>query len=217
MLFRSAQARWRPDIFASVAASNAWLRIVQDEILPRWLAEYGDRETLQAEQRFAFDYDDALVTGAIDRIGRLEDGSEITDYKTGAKPWGDAKIPDDNLQLAIYYLALHEVPELQQYLPVNHIELAFVRHETHGTIVRVERDFTPDGAATYEEAIRERLSELIAHVNDIYDGAAFLPDPAANCRFCSFKPLCPLFDQSGDVLPADPLPVAAAPTSGSAA
>lgn len=202
-LSSTAHQRWRPEMFSSTAASNAWLRIVQDQILPRWLAEYGSRETLVAEQRFQFTFDDALVTGAIDRIGKLDEGTEITDYKTGAKPYGDAKIPDDNLQLALYYLALHEVPELQTYLPVNHIELAFVRHESKGRIVRVERDFTPDDKHDYESAIRERLSELIGHVNNLYDGAPIPPDPTANCRFCSFKPLCPLYDQSGDVLPEE--------------
>lgn len=199
------EERWHPEYFATRAASNAYLRMVQENVWPRWLVEYADRELIAPEQRFKFEFHGADVTGAIDRIGGVEGGSEITDYKTGRRPWGDDAKADNNLQLAIYYLAIHEVPELQQYLPVKHIELTFVREENRreGGTFRVERGFTPSSAATYEQATRERLADLIDRVNTIYDDGVIEPNPKANCRFCSFKPLCPLYPESHDLFPKD--------------
>jgi hypothetical protein len=103
----------------------------------------------------------------------------------------------------VYFLAVHEAEELREHLPVRAVELAFVRDlEFHdGVIARTALAFRGDDAAEFARTSRERLSELIARVRALYDGGEIRPNPAANCRYCTFQPLCPLFPEGSDPLP----------------
>jgi superfamily I DNA/RNA helicase/RecB family exonuclease len=200
-LVATAEDRWRPERFPSLAVSEQFRALVTTRMLPAWFEEYGAQPALAAEERFEFELDGATVAGVIDRIGRVEpEGSQITDYKTGKKRRGKA---DDILQLGVYYLAVQESENLRPYLPVRAIELAFVRDvEFHeGGMARQTKGFTRDDEAEYEGRMRATLSELIARVRALYETEVIRPNPGANCRFCTFQPLCPLFPEGSDPFP----------------
>jgi superfamily I DNA/RNA helicase/RecB family exonuclease len=196
-----ARERWRREQFPSMAVSERFLWLVTHRMLPRWFEEYGSEPALEAERRFEFELDGATVAGVIDRIGRVEPaGSQITDYKTGKRK---RLPPEDILQLRVYFLAVHEAEELRQYLPVRAVELAYVRDlEFHdGVIARTSLAFRGDDAADYARTSRDRLSELIGRVRSLYDGGEIRPNAYANCRYCTFQPLCPLFPEGSDPFP----------------
>ena len=202
-LVAAAEARWRLDQFPSLAVSEQFRHLVVDRMLPAWFREYGGEPALAAEERFEFEFDGATVAGVIDRIGRIEPrGSQITDYKTGKKRRVDA---DDVLQLGVYYLAVHEAENLRKYLPVRAIELAFVRDVEFfdGGIARLPKAFTRDEEPEYDERMRATLSHLIGRVRALYESGQVRPNPAANCRFCTFQPLCPLFPEGAELFPQE--------------
>jgi superfamily I DNA/RNA helicase len=200
-LVATAEERWRPERFPSLAVSEQFRALVTTRMLPAWFAEYGAQPALAAEERFEFELEGATVAGVIDRIGAVEpEGSQITDYKTGKKRRGKA---DDILQLGVYYLAVQESENLRPYLPVRAIELAFVRDvEFHeGGMARQTKGFTRDDEAEYDGRMRATLSQLIGRVRALYETEIIRPNPGANCRFCTFQPLCPLFPEGSDPFP----------------
>ena len=84
-LTAAVQERWNPKEFPSLAVSEAFRTLVISTIIPAWLREYGESPALAQELRFEFEFEGATVSGYIDRVGTAEDGTIITDYKTGKK------------------------------------------------------------------------------------------------------------------------------------
>jgi hypothetical protein len=56
--------------------------------------------------------------------------------------------------------------------------------------------------------MRERLAGLIERKRQLNEGRVYRPNPYANCRFCDFKTLCPLY--------AEGQPIFAVPEAASA-
>ena len=196
-LVAEAERRWKPNQFPSFAVSEAFRRTVTQKMLPGWLSSYGGTESLAREIHFSFDFDDATVTGYIDRVGEVQSGgSQITDYKTG-KARG-AK-PDESLQLGIYYLAVNRAPELEQFRPVKAVELGFLKERKDGGIYRAQLGLNSQAQQDYEQKMSERLGSLIARVRELLQTENYRPNPAANCRNCRFKPLCPLWPEGREV------------------
>src|SRR5439155_18320341 len=80
-LIAVAEERWSPRVFPSFAVSESFRRLVTTQMLPAWLAAYGDTPALAGEQRFEFEFDGATVSGAIARVSRAgEDGWHVIDY-----------------------------------------------------------------------------------------------------------------------------------------
>jgi len=201
-LVAAANARWRPREFPSRAVSEAFRRAVTDRMLPAWAREYAETPSLARELRFEFELDGATVAGYIDRVGRVQTGGTIiTDYKTGKK--ANTAVPEENLQLGIYYLALNAVPELRGYLPVKAVELAFLKERSRGMISRAQLPLTSKVAGGYESGMRERLRELVHRVRELIANENYRPNPAANCFHCRFKPLCPMFPEGRDVVTSE--------------
>ena len=196
-LVAEAERRWRPNQFPSFAVSEAFRRTVTQRMLPGWLDSYGTTESLAREIHFSFDYDGATVTGYIDRVGKVQTGgSQITDYKTGK---ARAAKPEESLQLGIYYLAVHRAPELAQFLPVKAVELAFLKERRDGGVHRAQLGLNSQAQHDYEVKMSERLSSLIARVKELVESENYRPNPAATCRNCDFKPLCPLWPEGREV------------------
>jgi superfamily I DNA/RNA helicase/RecB family exonuclease len=201
-LVETANARWRPQEFPSMAVSEAFRRAVTERMLPAWMKEFGETPSLDREIRFEFEVDGAMVTGYVDRVGPLQTGGTIiTDYKTGKK--ANTAPPDENLQLGIYYLALNAVPELREFLPVKAVELAFLKERSKGQISRAQLPLTPTAAGEYATAMRDRLGGLIGRVRELLATEVYRPNPAAECFHCRFKPLCPLYPEGRPVLPVE--------------
>ena len=202
---READRRWRQEEFPSFAISEAFRRLVTETMLPNWFAEYERVPALASEIKFEFEFDGATVTGYIDRIGPITaGGNRITDYKTG-KP-ERAGQPDENLQLGIYFLAVEECEDLEPYRPVRAVELAFLRGKERepNRVAKVPWMPNSQSAPEYRAKMRERLSGLIARVRGLYQDEVYRANTSAECHFCDFKSLCPLWPQGAPLFPESP-------------
>jgi ATP-dependent exoDNAse (exonuclease V) beta subunit len=211
-----AEERWRPAEFPSFAVSEAFRRLVTGTILPAWFADYGQSDSLAREARFEFEFEGATVSGFIDRIGKAGNGSQITDFKTGKAR--SAAQAQENLQLGIYYLAVALAPELAPYRPVKAVELAFLRDDEGGTVARKSLGLTFKDEPVFRAAMTDRLRGLIEQVRTLLETERYRPNPKANCHFCEFKALCPLFPEGGELFPVSlspgPSPTQVSPEAG---
>jgi RecB family exonuclease len=144
-----------------------------------------------AEHQFKVELDGHRITGRIDRVDKLGKNLVISDYKTSKSvvSWDEAK---ESLQLAIYYLAAKNDPELAALGEPAGMQLIYPNVPISRGDVQ-KRAQKPDEA----EAALERLPGLMEGVL----AEDFRPNPEADCRWCKFKPLCPLWAE-GKELPA---------------
>jgi RecB family exonuclease len=198
-LLAAAEARWQPEQFPSHAVSEAFRRAVTGKMLPAWLLAYGETPALAGEIRFSFDFEGATVTGAIDRVGMVKSGgSQITDYKTGKARAGH---PEENLQLGIYYLAVNRAEELAAYRPVKAVELAFLKEGLNSSRFHTQLAMNSQAQQEFGEKMTVRLSGLIEQIRELLRTEVYRPSPQAECRYCDFKPLCPLWPEGRELLP----------------
>jgi superfamily I DNA/RNA helicase/RecB family exonuclease len=198
-LVAAAEDRWQPAQFPSHAVSEAFRRVVTRKMLPTWLVMYGQTPALAGEIRFNFDFAGATVTGAIDRVGMITSGgSQITDYKTGKARGGPA---EENLQLGIYYLAVSQADELGEYRPVKAVELAFLKENVSSRNFRVQLGMNSRAQHEFREKMGARLSGLIEQIRDLLRTEVYRPSPEAECRYCDFKTLCPLWPEGRELFP----------------
>ena len=193
--------RWREGRFPSHAISEAERAHAIDVLVPNWFARYGDLPAAATERRFRFGFDGATINGVIDRIGPVpEGGTRITDFKTGrADKAGRAA---ENLQLGIYYLAVHECEDLAEHRPVAGVELAFLGgRRDHDELAIVEWPVDPAIEEDYKQRMRDRLSDLIGRIHQLDETGRYVPDTAADCYFCSFQTLCTRYPEGGAVFP----------------
>ena len=201
-LVRTVEDRWSPKEFPSHAVSEAFRRLVIRQMVPAWLAAYGETKALAGEIGFQFEFDGATVTGKIDRVSRAgKDGCQITDYKTGKSR--SAPPSEENLQLGIYYLAITRAPELAALGPVRQVELAFLREKTmEGMVRRVQLGMNSAARREFGQKMSARLSGLISEIRALYRTETYRPSPQADCHYCDFKPLCPLWPEGRELFPA---------------
>jgi superfamily I DNA/RNA helicase/RecB family exonuclease len=149
------------------------------------------KQALASEIDFAIEVGGHLIRGRIDRIDRLGDGIALLDYKTGRTLASDEEA-GSSLQLAIYYLAALRDPELAGLGPPVEMQLVYPARPRQGRFARVSQRPGPDHA----ERVERRLLALLG-------GAAaesFDPNPHADCRFCPFKTICPMWPQGESFL-----------------
>jgi superfamily I DNA/RNA helicase/RecB family exonuclease len=188
-------ARWREQEFPSKAVAHAFRGLVEERMLPNWWYRYGEDESLANERFFEFEFEGATIVGVIDRIGtRPSGGTRITDFKTGNPDNGPKA--EESLQLGIYYLAVQECDDLAEFRPVRAVELAYVKGhwKTHELVSKTwmisDRDAEP-----YQQRVRAALAQLIARKKDLIAGEVYRPNPAADCHWCEFRSLCPLWPE----------------------
>ena len=149
------------------------------------------RQALAFEIDFTIDVGAHMVRGRIDRVDRAGDGIALLDYKTARNPASE-EVAANSLQLAIYYLAALRDPTLAALGPPVEMQLVYPAKARQGRFTRVGQ--RPDPG--HGERVEQRLLPLL-------DGAAaeeFDPNPHADCRFCAFKPICPMWPQGEDFL-----------------
>jgi RecB family exonuclease len=198
--------RWREQEFPSRAVSAAYRKLVQQRMLPNWFDNYAKGQSLAAEQYFEFGYDGVTINGVIDRIGSiLSGGTRITDFKTGNPD--NAGKAEESLQLGIYYLAVLECEDLEPFRPVRAVELAFLKgHWRTGELVNKAWQVSTRSEEAYQTNVRTALSTLIAEKQRLEADEIYLPRPEANCHWCDFKTLCPLYPEGATPLqPRTPL------------
>jgi hypothetical protein len=192
--------RWREQEFPSKAVSVAHRKLVDERMFKNWWFEYGEEESLGNEVRFEFDFEGTTIVGVIDRIGPMPGGgTRITDFKTGNPD--NAPKAEESLQLGIYYLAVKESDDLAAYRPVRQVELAFIKGHWKGdhALVKPTWQITPDDDEAYQASVREALAWLIAQKRELNETEVYRPNPTANCFWCDFKSLCPLFPEGQPV------------------
>jgi superfamily I DNA/RNA helicase len=190
--------RWRPQEFPAKAVSEAWRGLAKGRMLPNWFERYGAHPASATERGFEFDYEDATIVGYIDRIGPDPagfPGTRITDYKTGTAD--RAPKANESLQLGIYYLAVLESEELEEFQPVSGVELSYLKGDwRNGDLVTREWTVgTEDREEAYQNVMREKLSGLVAELKRLNETGSYRPNYQANCFFCEFQSLCPLFPE----------------------
>jgi superfamily I DNA/RNA helicase/CRISPR/Cas system-associated exonuclease Cas4 (RecB family) len=184
---------WRPEAFPHRALERQRYRDARN-MLRRWLrdAELWQMRLVKSEQAFEFPLDGAMIRGRIDAIFETEDGGiRVLDYKTG-KTTPTREELKEHLQLAAYFLAMREVPELRELGKPSVLELDFLAIEAFGTFKRMPFR-PPEGFDRWaEETLREYLQTIREE--------RFAPSPEAECRNCAFKTVCPVWPQGGEVL-----------------
>jgi superfamily I DNA/RNA helicase len=197
VLVGEARRRWRAEDFPPGAvASYLWRDCVA--ILERYvrLEANNEHRALATEEWFEFPVGDWTVRGKIDRIDALErDGIRLIDYKTSNSWKTDDQVRDD-LQLATYFLACERDPKLAKLGTAKCAELLFLRHEKKGGIRRAQQLPKKAENGTAWNAITEgRIAAMLESI----DRENFAPSVDADCRFCSFKELCPLWPEGEEL------------------
>lgn len=199
-LVAELDARWDDRWFPSKAVSAAFRQLAVDKLLPNWVKNYGELPADASEVGFAFEFDGATIAGKIDRIGPHDAGFRITDFKTGKSE--NAPRAAESLQLGIYYLAVNSAPELAAFRPVRAVDLVFLRgHWKTGEIDSRAWPISPSGEEEYQASVRETLSALIGRIRELDESQTYRPNPAAQCFFCDFKPLCSLYPEGQPLFP----------------
>ena len=153
-------------------------------MIERYCTHLSPGTALRAEHVFNIDHDGHVIRGRIDRVDRKGKGIVVADYKTSRSAISTKEVPD-SLQLAIYYLAATRDPELVELGEPVSMQLVYPASMSRGDVTR--RCQTPEQA----QVVLKRLPGLIEGVL----GEDFEPSPEANCRWCKFKPLCPLWPE----------------------
>lgn len=120
--------------------------------------------------------DQVYVSGKIDRVDQLEDGSiEIIDYKTGAKP--NEKELKDNIQLATYLMAAGEKSLYNK--PAAQVVLTFYYLQDNAKISMKKSD----------EDILKTKERILQSTAQMATGE-YKPTVGIHCSFCPFKMIC---------------------------
>lgn len=199
-ILAALDARWREQEFPSRAVSVAYRRLVEDRMLPNWWHGYGEGTSLAVERRFEFGSEGVTINGVIDRIGPIASGgTRITDFKTGNPD--NAPNAEESLQLGIYYLAVQECEELAEFRPVRAVELAFVKgHWRTGELVLKAWQVSHRTEEQYQSNVRQVLAALLAEKKRLEREQIYRPNPVADCFWCDFRTLCPLYPEGASPL-----------------
>jgi superfamily I DNA/RNA helicase/RecB family exonuclease len=184
--------RFDPAWFPSRAVAHQYWRdgMAMLELWHRGEAEAAAR-ALRFEVAFEMEVAGHVVRGRIDRVDRAGDGVVLIDYKTARTPATEEEARR-SLQLAIYYLAAARDPELAALgVPVE-MQLVYPAQARGGRFARVSQRPGPDHAGLVEQRLVPLLEGAAAE--------AFDPSPHADCRFCAFKTICPMWPQGEDFL-----------------
>jgi superfamily I DNA/RNA helicase len=190
-------ADWREDVFPNRALERQRLLDAR-KMLRQWLADDTLGEPIASEVEFEFPLDGAVVRGRIDAVYRFEEGgTRVVDYKTSRSPPTQDQV-QASLQLGAYYLAMKRTPELAELGEPRLLELAllFVEGSDGGykhMSVKPERM----GTGEYEDWAEGTIRELLDAVRQ----ERFGPSPEADCMWCRFKPICPVWPQGAEVAP----------------
>jgi ATP-dependent exoDNAse (exonuclease V) beta subunit len=193
---RQAYARYEelfdPTVFPNRAVARQFHR--EGEImLDRYIRHLKPGQAAKAEVAFKVDFDGHRITGRIDRVDVIGSRKNlvVSDYKTSrwTASFEEAR---ESLQLAIYYLAAKTDPQLAELGEPSSMQLIYPNAPlSRGDVQKRTQD---PGQA---EAALERLPGLIEGVL----AEDFRPDPEADCTFCKFKPICPLWSEGKELPP----------------
>ncbi len=181
---------WKPELFVdkqeeSIAFSLG-VKILKNYYAKNYPAQF---EVVDLEARFEAPISDGteahVITGIMDRIDKLEDGSfEIIDYKTTKRMPGQ-KIVDNNLQLAVYYLgAANRWPTILNDGRPAKLSLYYLQHGEKLSTFRTVKQL---------EETKEKILLTIDKIKEDLARGKFEPLPGPLCGWCQYQKYCPLF------------------------
>lgn len=183
---------WEPDRFPSRAVERQRLRDART-MVRNWLKGEGVPPA-RSEEWFEIPIDGALLRGRIDAIFVMGNGhTRVVDYKTGRHAPTQEEA-DRDLQLAAYYLAMRRAENLKDLGEPRLLELAFLLQSRQREAFRQVR-VRPHALEGYEERAEATIRALLAKVR----AEDFAPNPGADCMFCRFKTICPLWPEGAEV------------------
>ncbi len=192
-MLAALEEEWRPEAFPNRAIERQ-RRQDAERMIAQWLADDSTGQVVASEAQFEFPVDGAVVRGRIDAVFRVgERGTRVVDYKTSRNAVSQDEV-QDSLQLGAYYLAMKRVEELSALGEPEILEFAFLFPPgpaggyTH-------RPFKPGRLPDYEARVEATIKGMV----DLVRGERFAPSPEAECRFCRFKPICPLWPEGAEV------------------
>jgi superfamily I DNA/RNA helicase/RecB family exonuclease len=133
-----------------------------------------EAEPVWFERPFSFRLGPHLVSGRVDRVDRLPDGSyELIDYKTG-RPKTGPQLRED-VQLSLYAVGAREAWELDAV------------HQAYWYVLDDEK--VP---VARDEADRDWITETVMEVAEAILAQGFEPTPSYSaCSTCDFRIICP--------------------------
>ena len=114
----------------------------------------------------------------------------------------------------MYYLAVNWAEALAGHRPVRGVGLAFLkeipknrdRDAPTGAFQTAYLAVTPALRAEYQATMVQRLEVLIGRIGDLLESESYRPNPMADCWFCRFKTICPLFPEGRPLFPNEQRP-----------
>ena len=189
MVMERYEELFNPSVFPNKAIARQF-RHDGKLMLERYIKHLNPGGALLAEQEFTVDFNGHRIRGRIDRVDRAGSGVQVSDYKTSRSPIFKSEA-EESLQLAIYYLAALEHEGIASLGRPMQMQLVYPGHMSFNKVTsRIQK---PEQA----KKVLERLPGLI-------DGVLaedFRPSPTADCTWCKFKVICPLWPE-GNELPA---------------
>jgi superfamily I DNA/RNA helicase/RecB family exonuclease len=192
-LLHELDRRWQPNVFWSRALERQRRRDAE-KMIRQWVRDGSLGEVLASEAEFRFPLDGAVVRGKIDAIYRMGAArTRVVDYKTSRSQPAKSDVAE-SLQLGTYYLAMRRVPELAELGEPDVLEFGYLFLE--GTDEGYKH-FTmrPDRTPDFERQVEGTMLQLLERVRK----EEFAPSPDADCQFCPFKPICPLWPEGAEV------------------
>jgi len=118
-----------------------------------------------------------LITGRIDRIDQLEDGTlEIIDYKTGKGK--DKLSTDDKQQLLIYQIVAQTLPEYKNIGDVSKLTFYYVNNDLRNSFIGKDKDI---------EKLQEKLLSTMTKIK----AGKFKATPGPHvCKYCDYNEIC---------------------------
>jgi superfamily I DNA/RNA helicase/RecB family exonuclease len=185
-------AHWQTGIFPNRAIEHR-KRLDAEAMLRRWLVYEQDRPEV-SEQTFSFPIKGGTLRGRIDAVFRMENGHlRVVDYKTGRYPITQEGTKED-LQLAAYHLAVKRDETLSGLGEPGMLQLAYLAVESSREGF-VRRSLSPGTIEGYDTRAEQTIEDLSARVR----AEDFAPSPEADCQWCSFKTICPVWPQGAEV------------------
>ncbi len=133
------------------------------------------------EYKFDFKVDGVPITGRIDRIDKTPDGKlSVTDYKTGKALEKERVLTDG--QLTLYQIACEELLGA----PVSRLSFYHLPTLKEQVIERHTEEIVSD--------LRKKITRVASSISK----ELFEPSPSEQrCRWCDYKPLCPVYQNTG--------------------
>lgn len=117
----------------------------------KFLKETPKNKTLWTEQEFSIDVEGVKVTGIADRVDETDDGYEIVDYKTNAKPMADSDILD-SVQIPTYAIWLSQRLKIDMTkVKGKYIFLKCLGRKNQTKTVSITKDFLKSAVSKYQE------------------------------------------------------------------